>query len=87
MGFKLGETIECSEVNGTFCGSLDTKNAARNVGCGGLAHELSEEGNFYLCHLCDIFELRTCACCQLGSKNRLGLVRNWLVEVKFSLFH
>lgn len=54
LEFKLGKTIKCLEIDGMFSGSSDTKNAERNVDCGGLACEVLEGGNFYLCHLCDI---------------------------------
>ena len=29
LEFKLGKTIECSEIHGMFCGSLEAENAER----------------------------------------------------------
>lgn len=37
-----GKRVECSEIDGMFCGSLDTKNTVRGVDSGGLAREVSE---------------------------------------------
>lgn len=58
LEFKLGKMIECSEINGMFCGGLDARNAGRNVDCGGLPCEVSEGSSLYLCHLCDIFNYK-----------------------------
>lgn len=52
---KLGEMAECSEMNGTFCGSLDAENAVRNVDCAGLTHEVSEGSKVSICAMCVIF--------------------------------
>lgn len=42
------ESIECSELSGLFCGSLEDKNIKSSTGAGGLASEVSK-GNAQYC--------------------------------------
>lgn len=56
MVFELwaGKAIECSELSGLFCGSLQGKNIEKSEDVGGLACEVLEGSKDYLGHSCDI---------------------------------
>lgn len=50
FGTSSGKTVNCSELNKLFCGSLEDKNVERNAGGGCMACEVSEGSkNYYGC--------------------------------------
>lgn len=51
-----GNTVDCSELPGLFCGSLEDRNAGSSADDGGSAWEVLENSRLQWGWLCDIFK-------------------------------